>query len=326
MSAEKVSSAVFEEGAAGDQLGGLEEVLGAEEYELRVLKDGAARDGAFDQVDVGGPRRTCRRAARDRRGWIRTAPGRAGRGSPYSLKMSARRSTSPVADAKNATLLPASTSVRASAMATCMLPWKPSTAAWRCACWSRAPEGDQPISSCWKTTWRSTPWLGVRVPPSGRRRGPDRRPASARSAPAVSRGARPPPAPDPARPRSRSGAPAARRPTHCAAGASGRRVPIPGTARPEAAGRGRGCRLRASVRAARQKAGAISDTPSTAAAVHSSTFSTDRCDSTSKRRMDSTWSPNRSMRTGFCDSGENTSRIPPRTEYSPTISTGSRRS
>src|ERR1019366_9573032 len=31
------------------------------------------------------------------------------------------------------------------------------------------------------------------------------------------------------------------------------------------------------------------------------------------------------MRTGFCDSGEKTSRIPPRTEYSPTISTGSRR-
>jgi hypothetical protein len=60
--------------------------------------------------------------------------------------------------------------------------------------------------------------------------------------------------------------------------------------------------------------------------VQSSILSTDRCDSTSNRRIDSTWSPNRSMRTGFVASGEKTSRIPPRSEYSPTISTGSRRS
>ena len=33
--------------------------------------------------------------------------------------------------------------------------------------------------------------------------------------------------------------------------------------------------------------------------VTPSSLSTDRCDSTSNRRMDSTWSPNRSMRTGF---------------------------
>src|SRR6202162_5660086 len=42
---------------------------------------------------------------------------------PYSLRMSATRSTSPVEKAKKATRLPDSTRVLASAMATCMLPW-----------------------------------------------------------------------------------------------------------------------------------------------------------------------------------------------------------
>ena len=59
--------------------------------------------------------------------------------------------------------------------------------------------------------------------------------------------------------------------------------------------------------------------------VQSSTLSTERWVSTSNRRIDSTWSPKNSMRTGLGDSGEKTSRMPPRTEYSPTISTGSRR-
>ena len=42
----------------------------------------------------------------------------------YSRKMSASRSISPVEGAKNRTRQPRSTSVRASATATCMLPWK----------------------------------------------------------------------------------------------------------------------------------------------------------------------------------------------------------
>ena len=65
------------------------------------------------------------------------------------------------------------------------------------------------------------------------------------------------------------------------------------------AGRGRGCRPRASARAVPPAGRAISDIRSAAAAVHSSTFSTERCDSTSKRRMDSISSPKNSMRTGF---------------------------
>ncbi len=55
-------------------------------------------------------------------------------------------------------------------------------------------------------------------------------------------------------------------------------------------------------------------------------FITERCDSTSKRRMDSISSPKNSMRSGRAFSAGNTSRMPPRMEYSPTISTGSRRS
>ena len=60
--------------------------------------------------------------------------------------------------------------------------------------------------------------------------------------------------------------------------------------------------------------------------VHCSTFNTERCDSASNNRIDSTRSPRNSTRTGRGDSGEKTSRMPPRTEYSPTISTGSLRS
>ena len=46
----------------------------------------------------------------------------------------------------------------------------------------------------------------------------------------------------------------------------------------------------------------------------------------SNLRIDSISSPKNSTRTGCACSGENTSRIPPRIEYSPTISTGSLRS
>ena len=60
--------------------------------------------------------------------------------------------------------------------------------------------------------------------------------------------------------------------------------------------------------------------------IASFTFSTDRCVSTSNRRMESISSPKNSTRTGWFDSAGKTSRIPPRTEYSPVISTGSRRS
>src|SRR5437660_1185605 len=44
----------------------------------------------------------------------------------------------------------------------------------------------------------------------------------------------------------------------------------------------------------------------------------------SKRRMDSIRSPNSSMRIGLEASAGKISKIPPRSEYSPTISTGSR--
>ena len=54
-----------------------------------------------------------------------------------------------------------------------------------------------------------------------------------------------------------------------------------------------------------------------------STLRSDFCVSGSNSRIDSTWSPNISIRTGLAASGEKTSRIPPRTENCPTMSTGS---
>ena len=169
--------------------------------------------------------------------------------------MSARRSTSPVAEAKNATLLPASTRFRASATATCMLPWK--LMAGRVEMWvlvSR-PEGDQPISSCWKTTcgppsaWRSQFFPAEENPIGivGRgaldllQAGPqalDRGLHLIRLVPDHDRAFH--------QREDRSVA----RPQH-----RGDQFPARETPRREAAGRGRGCRPRASARAARSASG-----------------------------------------------------------------------
>ncbi len=142
----------------------------------------------------------------------------------------------------------------------------------------------------------------------------DRRPASVRSAPAASRSAPPRRGPAPVRPTPRPDGPAARRPRHVARPDHGRQQ-FP--ARERLAGRrqvaARDVRLAHQLAQFHQQSRAISGIPSAVVAVQSSIFSTDRCDSTSKRRIDSTWSPNRSMRTGLAASGENTSRMPPRT-------------
>ena len=170
--------------------------------------------------------------------------------------------------------------------------------------------------------------LALAAPPSGRRlrsRVVGRR--AARSAPGASRSAR-------RRPRTCSGSSqtttgrSSSEKTEALRGRTIGATSLPAGKRlaRAAAGRGRECRPARISSASSASSSRDFWYSVSGSSVQSSTFRTERCDSTSKRRMDSTWSPNRSMRTGFGDSGEKTSRMPPRTEYSPTISTGSRRS
>ena len=85
---------------------------------------------------------------------------------PYSFRMSAIRSTSPVAEAKKATLCPDSTSVRASAMATCILPWKVIEGRVGTCALVASPDADQPISICWNFDLRSRAGLLLQVFPA----------------------------------------------------------------------------------------------------------------------------------------------------------------
>ena len=163
-----------------------------------------------------------------------------------------------------------------------------------------SPSRDHPISSSFRRKLRRCGRVALQFLPAkvntirvvGRRAG--------RSAPAASRTAPPPRAPAPARPRARPAGPPARTPTNCAAGPSAPAVPNPANGSP---GGGRFAPRHAGFLAAtpaiRSSSAAISGTPSMAAACNLPPSVRERCDSTSKRRMDSTWSPNRSMRTGL---------------------------
>ena len=147
---------------AGHHFGGFEQILRPKNYKFRILKRGTVPDHALDQVNAGhGP------------GEIRALREVGGGGiellqtelvwEPYSLRMSATRSTSPEEDAKNATRLPASTRLRASAMATCILPWKAMAGrVGMCrlaVVWNEpdSPSPSQPISNSFNEIWGIAP-------------------------------------------------------------------------------------------------------------------------------------------------------------------------
>ena len=198
----------------------------------------AVADQPFDQVDAGDRARPCRPARPGRPGWNRTAPARAGRACAYSFRISATRSTSPVEEAKNATRLPASTSVRASAMATCMLPWNASEGRVAMCKWLPSASATQPISSSFNSICGQAAACALQILPVevDLRRIVGRR--ARESVPAASRSVRPPRAPAPARPRPRSAAPAARIPTIVVGRSIGATSSHPGNGSP-GAGRSR---------------------------------------------------------------------------------------
>ena len=172
---------------------------------------------------------------------------------PYSLRMSATRSTSPVEEAKKATRLPASTSVRASAIATCMLPWNASEGRVAMCRWLPLGVAAQPISSSLKIELRAAPAACcLQIFPAevnllrvvGRRALDLLQPL-----PEAARRRR---APAPARPRPRSGRSSSEKTDACRCAAPwAPAAPSPERARRGPADRGRACRPRASARPAR---------------------------------------------------------------------------
>ena len=194
---------------------------------------------------------------------------------------------------------------------------------WRCAGRRRPPPNLQFL----QRDPRDGRGLRAPAPPSGRRSARDRRPATARSVPAASRSARRRRGPGPARPRITTGRSKQGEDRRLARAHHGRQQ-LPAGER-LAGGRQvatRHIRPPASGRPTAPAAPATSDTPSAAAACNLRPSGP----TAAIPRRSAGWTPP-GRRTDRCGpasaaSGEKTSRMPPRTEYSPTISTGSRRS
>ena len=231
--------------------------------------------------------------------------------NPVFLNTSASRSNSPLDCAKNTTRLPCSTRFRASATATCMLPWK--VIEGRVLMWPVSgvdPPRRRPcrIAPTRVPAVRPCPGSARPVRPSDETPGPDRSERDGRDPPAASKAFR-------------------RRRNLLGFIQHDQRV----LDQPRSMRRAEAHQRNQELPAGKRIAGtwhvhlsAISRNTwrdfgysSSGSSVASATFIMLRCVSTSKRRIDSIRSPNSSIRTGFDASAGKMSRMPPRSEYSP---------